>query len=401
MKNTAGGSTAGGSKEIWSSERVKELTMSRIELRTDTRKRAQNQHKRRHVIKAIASLSAAAAVICLMVFGNMRTAPQAENAFSLKAYAMEHNADGTATMREVDLLGETHSWFSHYDGKELYLSINLKCEGENIERVDFYTDDGFFARQYLKIENGVIIFEDGVPSGGTTDADGHTTIFHYGHDFERIGNSFTLSKGDMTDDLLLFLGMEIETEGLRDSSRNHIPPSINIRAVATFLDGSSQEETLTLDFSAESEGIGIFVSPPLTNEEYIQHILEFYDMDKIAGAFAAEAKNEGFGEVIVNSVDINTEDGYMGKGIWRVNYDVLPEGSTQWLTSQSGDVSLSILGNIYTIRILTEDEYAAIGRGEVPERLLRGLPEYAEMESEDGARIELFAPAQAELPPEE
>ncbi|MDR1159641.1 MAG: hypothetical protein LBK69_03345 [Syntrophomonadaceae bacterium] len=299
--------------------------------------RAEMEPKRqRSVFKAAVSLAMAAA-ICLVLIGTMLLTPQADNAFFLKAYAMEQQSDGTIELREVDLLEQTSHWSSNFDGKELYLNIDLKCEGENIKSVDFYTDDGFFAKQQLKIIDGKIIYEAGVPAIGWTDAEGRSTVTMYGRDFEKIGSEFTLNENDITDDLLLFLGMELTTEDW--DWVKHIPPQMAIRAVATFHDGKTQEETLTLDFSS---GMGVGRGPVHTPEEIRKHIIEITDITKITDAFISEAKNQGLGEVEVNSVEISGEPDEGYKGIWRVTYDVLPENGTEWLVNQSCDVQLSI-----------------------------------------------------------
>jgi hypothetical protein len=199
------------------------------------------QHKQRPRFKAAVSLATAAAVICLMVFGSMLLFPQNENIFTLKAYAMEQQADGSIVLREVDLHSETYHWISYNDGSLFYVNANLKCEGENIQSVVFYADDGFFAKQYLIIEDGKIVQEDGVSASyvkGPSDDD--YTLLRYGTDFDIIGNSFTLESDVMTDNFLLFVGMEI-------SDWRENPSQITIRAVATFNDGKTQEETITFD----------------------------------------------------------------------------------------------------------------------------------------------------------
>ena len=160
---------------------------------------------------------------------------------------MEQQDDGTIKMREVNLLEDRQTWSSYYDGVDFLLSINLKCEGENIKSVNFYTDDGFFAKQYLKMKNGKIILEDGVPASFSGNGDGTYTITMYGDDFEKIGSSFTLNKDDMTDDLLLFIGTSV-------TNRRDFPSQMIIRAVATFNDGKTQEETLIVDLT---KGMGL------------------------------------------------------------------------------------------------------------------------------------------------
>ena len=221
-------------------------------------KAMQKHSRKRPAFKTAASL-AAAAVICLMVFGSMLPAAESENFFSVKAYALEQRDDGSIELREMDLMGDEQRWSYHFDGSSFYLNINLKCEGENINSVDFYTDDGFFAKQYLKTENGRIVLEPGVPAAGRTNRDGDIAVTMYGRDFEKIGNKFTLNKDEIADDLLLFLGKEIH---VTDWKRVHeqFPSQMIIRAVATFNDGKTQEEIITLDLAA-GEGSGSIVLP--------------------------------------------------------------------------------------------------------------------------------------------
>ena len=192
-------------------------------------------------------IATAAALIFCFIFGHMLINPQNGNSFALKAYAMEQQEDGSIEMREVDLMEDMQAWSGCYDGENLFMSINLKCEGENIKSVDFYTDEGFFAKQYLKIIDGKIVLEDGVPASFGSNGDGTYTITMYGDDFEKIGSSFTLNKDDMTDDLLLFLGTPV-TNWLET------PTQMTIRAVATFNDGKTQEETLVID---RTKGLGL------------------------------------------------------------------------------------------------------------------------------------------------
>ena len=216
----------------------------------------QNQEKRRPVFKVAASFAAVAAVICLMVFGGMFSSMQSDNLFILKAYAMEQQADGSIELREVDLLGDTHYWSTYNDGSIFYVSANLKCEGENIKGVDFYTDDGFFAKQRLVIENGRIITEEGVMAVyRKAPGDTEYKLVMYGDDFEIIGNSFTLDNNAITDDFLLFLGMEV-------SDWREQPSQMTIRAIATFNDGQTQEETITLDLANAENLIGVGIMPP-------------------------------------------------------------------------------------------------------------------------------------------
>ena len=222
----------------------------------------QRREKSRRTHKKAVAFAATAAAFCLMVFGGRLLPAQSGNAFTLKAYAIEQQADGTTTLREVDLLDDTQFWSYHFDGEEFYLNVNLKCEGANIKSVDFFADEGFFAKQYLPTEPGeVTVHVSSVPTAGRTDSDGVTTITLYGYSFEKIGNKLTLNKDEVTSGMLFFLGQEIQ---VTDWSRVHeqLPTQMRIRAVATFDDGTTQEKTHTLDLAKEKDSIGTFVRPP-------------------------------------------------------------------------------------------------------------------------------------------
>jgi hypothetical protein len=211
-------------------------------------KAMQKREKKRPAFKVAASLAAAAAVISLIVFGNSLFSPQDANAFTVKVYAMEAQDDETVEMREINLMEEKHYRYSYKDGSVFYANINLKCEGENLEYVEFYADNGIFAKQYLKMENGKIITEEGVPAAYHKEpGDEEYTLFMYGKDFDVIGVSFKLEKNEMADYFLLFLGTEF-------TNRKEQPTQMTIRAVATFNDGKTQEEILAIDLTGEGFG---------------------------------------------------------------------------------------------------------------------------------------------------
>ena len=180
------------------------------------------QHKKRPLFKAAASLAAAAAVICLIVFGSMLMPPHNENSFSLKAYATEQQPDGSIALREVDLLSEqTHYWSIDNAGNFIYVSVNLKCDGENLESVDFYTDDGYFLIQNSKLplkENVDFYTVEGAPWKG-----------------------ISFRKGSADNDFTLII-YTYGGPGWRET-----PSTITLRAVATFSAGKTQEETITFN----------------------------------------------------------------------------------------------------------------------------------------------------------
>ncbi|MDR1132142.1 MAG: hypothetical protein LBL15_06980 [Oscillospiraceae bacterium] len=202
----------------------------------------QKRRRKRPVLKTAVSL-ATAAVICLAMFGAPLLTPRADNAFSIKAYAMEQQTDGSVALREVDLINLPHVWSAYIDDENIYLNVRLKCEGENIKSVDFFTDDAFFAKQYIKMKNGKIV----TGNVSMLYVGESQTLAMYGTDFEIVGNTLTLDQDTMTDDLLLFLGTE-NIEGL-------VPSAMTVHAAVTFDDGETREETLVLDFT--DEGVGI------------------------------------------------------------------------------------------------------------------------------------------------
>ncbi|MDR3121567.1 MAG: hypothetical protein LBU58_09600 [Clostridiales bacterium] len=250
----------GGIDDKFISEQAEKMPTARQKNIYGADKKAARPFLRR---SAFAAATAAALVFCA-VFGYMLINPKISNVFDLKAYAIEQREDGSFALHEADLLGrQTFSWIT-YNGSFFYVSADLKCEGENLKSVDFYTDDGFFAKQYLRTENGETIAEEGVPASYHK-APGDTvyTLKMYSHDFDVIGDAFTLEKDAMIDDYLLFWGTEI-------SDWQATPSKATIRAVATFDDGKTQEKTITLNIESEIDRAGalagIVYMPPEESE---------------------------------------------------------------------------------------------------------------------------------------
>ena len=255
----------------------------------------QNQEKKRPAYKMVVPFAAAAAVVCLLLFGGVFSSMQDDNLFILKAYAMEQQADGSIELREMDLLSEKYYWSTYNDGSVFYLNANLKCEGENIKSVDFYTDEGFFAKQQLIIENGKIVTEEGVQASyRKAPGDAEYTLVMYGDEFDIIGSSFTLDYDAITDDFLLFLGMEVSD--WRDQ-----PSQMTIRAVATFNDGKTQEEMITLDLS-KGEIVGMAKLPI---EEIEKQRAEF-EVYKVIVYKIAQSIPLGLCEIVPDSVQTLT-----------------------------------------------------------------------------------------------
>ena len=202
-------------------------------------------------------LKVGAAVACLglALLAVIWGMPNPANVFVVKAYALEEQEDGTIGLRESDLLQQPDVWGGYYDGEHLYINVGLRYEGENIESVTFTTEEGFFAKQYisaLSTEKNVSRLYVGADS----------TLVLVGTEFEIAGNQITLNGETMTDDLLLFWGMESETGA-------H-PFKIEMNAVATFHDGRTQEVPISLDLS----GVGMAISSDAWSEEDRQESME-------------------------------------------------------------------------------------------------------------------------------
>lgn len=219
--------------------------------------------KRRPAFQSV--LTAAAAVICLIVIGSLFLTPDNANVFSLNAYALDLQEDGSIGLCEVDVLNQPDIWGGHFDGENFYVSVGLKYEGENIKSVDFTTADGFFAKQHISN----LLDEEEITKlyVGSDDL-----LVMAGDDFEIAGNKITLDSGTIADDLLLFWG-------IKATNMNEVPKTVQINATATFYDGKTDELSLTIDLSGT--GIFIFDEELMLSEEMSELLdenrLEYYD----------------------------------------------------------------------------------------------------------------------------
>ena len=193
----------------------------------------------------------AAACLGLVLLASLLGMPGPANTFAVKAYALEEQADGTIGLKETDLLHQSDVWGGYYDGEYLYINVGLRYEGENIESVTFTTEEGFFAEQSISaLSTGENV--------GRMYVGADNTLVLVGTEFEIVGSQVTLSGETMTDDLLLFWGMESETGA-------H-PNKLEMTAVATFRDGRTQEVPISVDLSSGA-GLALFRKSPLSEEE--------------------------------------------------------------------------------------------------------------------------------------
>lgn len=220
----------------------------------------EKQKKRRPIFRT-KMVAAIAVLICLAALGRLFATPSETNIFSVKAYALEQQKEGGVGLREVDLLNQPDVWGGHFDGDNFYVGVGLRYEGENIKSVDFITTKGFFAKQYInKLSDGEAISKMYVGPD--------SRLVMYGEDFEIAGDKITLDDETMTDDLLLFWGIEA-------TNMSEVPKKIEITAKATFNDGKTQELPVTIDLSGE----GVFGGVVLSEEESqeIDRQCEYYD----------------------------------------------------------------------------------------------------------------------------
>ena len=188
-----------------------------------------------------------AACLCVALLLSYWGVLNPTNSFFVNAYAIEIADDGTVELKETDLLEQSNIWAGHFDKENFYLSVGLRYDGSNIKSVDFITEDGFFAKQYigsLSPGNGISKMYVG----------SENKLVMYGEEFEIVGNMVTLNDETMTDDLLLFWGTQA-TE-MNELFDRHI----EIKAIATFYNGRTQEVTIPVDLSS-SMVIASFEAP--------------------------------------------------------------------------------------------------------------------------------------------
>ncbi|MCL2158405.1 MAG: hypothetical protein FWH48_03250 [Oscillospiraceae bacterium] len=328
--------------------------------------RLEQKIKRPFLRRPAFATAVVAALIMCAIFGNMLINPSTDtNIFTLKAYAIQPQDDGSIELREVDLVGETYYWSTYSDGNVFYANANLKCEGENIKSVEFFADNGFFfAKQYLKTENGKVVSEDGVLASYRKLPDGGDyALVLYGEEFDVIGSHVTLDKDTMTDNFLLFLGTEI--------SIGQEPPSqMAVRAIATFNDGKTKEETITLNMHpAGSAGIGKMTDDELkkfqAEQEKYQELLRRIPLEQcevMLGSIQTLAYGDIFeysldsSDVVIyhpitkESIDAAKNQGLLDEsGIFRQSSNLPDDGSDGYIAVIETDGDGTVVGKVYIV----------------------------------------------------
>lgn len=273
-----------------------------------------------------------AGIICLALAGGLLTALGNTNVFTVKAYALGESEDGSIELREMDLLDMPDVWAGYFDGSNFYVSVGLKCQGKNIESVEFSTREGFFAKQYIDELSG----GEGI-SKMYVGPDNRLVM--YGDKFEPAGSRVTLDGGEASGNVLLFWGMQ-------SSDGNQRPPNIEITAMATFEDGKTQEVPITIDLS----GLGVAGGAPLSREEerHMEELVEYYDKIPIEQCLLVPESVKSVTEVYEYGSEGNStifpiydgmvfdEDGYFRCGFYEEGREVFVS-----VIKRAGDGSLS------------------------------------------------------------
>ena len=233
--------------------------------------------RKRRTFPALATM---AAVLTLIIGAYALLPAQISNSFTVRAYAIEQQADGTIASREFGLTDPSAAWFGHFDSGYWYLGIDLDVEGENIASVEFHIADGYFAKHYIPIQeryayldedgnkvidwtiNGEVVYrsrwyvdEDGreirtgefVGDNTATirsiafviDEFGNERITQFGDTFEPMGSTIALEE-IQSDNLLLFAATP--------SPWYRAPDRTEIQVYVVFHDGERQSETIVIEF---------------------------------------------------------------------------------------------------------------------------------------------------------
>lgn len=154
----------------------------------------------RFAVAAVAVLT-----VCIMLFTLfVPRGGNAVNMFAIRVYAIERQSDSSVLLHEVNFLESSHVWDGFIDGVNFVLNARLFVEGTNVQSVEFVVQDGLIG-----------VYSD------------------------IIGNSIILSNGSTSVDASeLFLGVSLDSDV-------PLPTSIELQVTVTFIDGTSQKETLT------------------------------------------------------------------------------------------------------------------------------------------------------------
>lgn len=261
----------------------------------------------------------AAACVCLGLLGALLALPQENNAFVVKTYALDLEADGTIGLRAEDVWERPEILGGHFDGENFYVNIGLGYEGDHVERVTFSTETGFFASQNvaeLSLEENVsrmYVGED-------------MQLALCGEEFELMGNRVTVDESALESGTLLFWGTEA-------SGREDVPEQVPITAQAEFRDGTKQTITVTLDIQGPM-AYSTRLSPEEMEQfmeigDYYQNIpLESCELieesvEPVADEYEAQVPG---GTSWIRDLDRLTDRDFDASGIYRSGFWQGPDG---------------------------------------------------------------------------
>lgn len=285
----------------------------------------QKRKRNRPIVRSVASLATLAAVFFFVVFGNMLLNPK--NTFTISAFAMESDAEGKVELQSIDLVNQPDIWSGYALNNFLFINVGLKCEGKHIKSVEFSVEDGIFAK--LSIDEAKFAPSQKSPIFYVTQEDQIPLSYL---DFETVGNQLLLDENTMTDDLLIFWGKEI-------GNLKNLPEKIEIYATATFTNGETQQQTITIDLSgegvyslmniAEEKLFGINNNTPVIDASYIPEIEK---------AFLSRINQDGS----LDDIKVRQLEPYedtLWQNVWSVTFDVLPkpERKMQWIAGNGED----------------------------------------------------------------
>lgn len=188
----------------------------------------------------------AAAAACFALVLSMFVLPGRGNAFSVTAYAMETDENGTVSFQASDAADSDLAWGGTFalDGM-FYATLSLGYEGKNIEHVTFSAEKGFFAAQSRKEVEAAPFSAIEVSM-----TDGHAKASRAPVPYQNLGSTVILD--DSFDDLL-FWGIDSQSLWTEDAEAENggyytVPDEIVLTAKAVFKDGTTQEIPVTIHF---------------------------------------------------------------------------------------------------------------------------------------------------------
>lgn len=217
------------------------------------------KHRTKRLAKrrAIPAFAATAAVLTLMLLVYSLFPAQTVNSFTLRAYAIGQQEDGTTARLELDISTENQlgAWSGFFDGEFLYLNIYFDVSGENIASADFSIENGFFARQYIEYSDGwhdvvdvhynVIATINNNILGSFIDEYGNIIPFLYRTEIVTLGSRITL-EDIQAEDYLLFMAVPYRLSSSVMEFSPHGTTPLEFQVDVVFNNGERQSEAFAL-----------------------------------------------------------------------------------------------------------------------------------------------------------